>query len=215
MKDKRPVVIVNCAMSADGKIAGMERQQVKISDPMDFARVHELRNECGAIIVGVGTVVADDPSLLVKGKYVPEPRHPIRVVIDPQARVPDGSLVLDKTAEALIVLASETKREFKNAEKIICEKHGKIDLEKLMVRLWDMGIRKVLVEGGGETIYHFFERGLVDRLSIFVGSLIIGGNNSPTPVDGMGFEIGEHVELRLDKVEQTECGVILEYTVVS
>ena len=75
MVENRPVIIVNCAMSADGKIAGMERRQVKISDTTDFARVHRLRNDCGAIIVGVGTVVADDPSLLVKEKYVPSPRQ--------------------------------------------------------------------------------------------------------------------------------------------
>ena len=150
MKEGTPIVIVNCAMSADGKIAGMERRQVKISDIQDFARVHELRNDHGAMIIGVGTVVADDPSLLVKKKYVPSPSQPIRVVLDPQARVPEGSLVLDNTARTIIVLASETDREFENAEKMVCEKDGKIDLERLMARLWGMGIRKVLIEGGGE-----------------------------------------------------------------
>ena len=213
MKEERPEIMVNCAMSADGKIAGMERRQVKISDTQDFARVHELRSECGAIIIGVGTVIADDPSLLVKEKYVSSPSQPVRLVLDPNARVPEGSLVLDKTARTIIVLAQDTDREFENAEKMICERDGKIDLGQLMTRLWDMGIRKVLVEGGGETIYNFFERGLVDRFSVFVGPMIIGGDGSPSPVDGLGFEMGKHVKLRLDKVEQTDTGVILEYTV--
>ena len=94
---------MNCAMSADGKIAGMERRQVRISDTPDLARVHKLRSECGAIIVGVGTVVADDPALLVKEKYVPSPSQPVRVILDPDARVPEGSRVLDKTAKIVLI----------------------------------------------------------------------------------------------------------------
>ena len=215
MKEGIPEVMVNCAMSADGKIAGMERRQVRISDTQDLARVHVLRNDCGAIIVGVGTVIADDPSLLVKEKYVPSPNQPVRVIIDPRARVPEGSLVLDNSARTIIVLASETDRVFENADTMVCEKDGKVDLEQLMSRLWELGIRKVLVEGGGETIYHFFEKRLVDRFSVFVGSLLIGGGGSPTPMDGMGFGMGEHIRLRPDKVERTESGVILEYIVVS
>ena len=77
-----PFVTVNCAMSADGKIALPTRRQTRISSEEDIARVHRLRNASDAILVGIGTVLSDDPSLLVKEKYVRRPRRPLRIVLD-------------------------------------------------------------------------------------------------------------------------------------
>ena len=206
----RPEFVVNCAMSADGKIAGVERKQVKISDEEDFARVHQLRSRCDAVIVGVGTVIADDPSLLVKDKYVDNPSQPLRIVLDPTGRTPEDALVLDGTVKTLVVTTSGCERKI---EVIICG-DAAIDLKKLAAILGEKGIKKVLVEGGGETIWNFFEQELVDRFNVFIGSVIIGGKGAPTPVDGAGFGMANHVKLNFKSAVKTTGGITLEYDVV-
>ncbi len=210
----RPDIIVNCAMSADGKIAGRERKQVKISDQADFKRVHELRSECDAILVGVGTVIADNPSLIVKDKYVEDPSQPIRIVLDPDGRCPDEALVLDNTIVTLIITNEQCQREFQgNNTKKLSFGEKQIDLTRLLEHLYSMGIKKILVEGGGETIWHFFRARCVDRLSIFVGDIMIGGRTSPTPMDGDGFGIGEHVQLAFKDMKRMDTGIVIEYDV--
>ncbi|HDH81938.1 MAG TPA: 5-amino-6-(5-phosphoribosylamino)uracil reductase, partial [Thermoplasmatales archaeon] len=84
----KPFVIVNCAMSIDGKIAFPDRKQAKISNDEDMARVHKLRDECDAVLVGIGTVLSDNPKLTVKEKYVQNPSNPLRVVLDSNFRTP-------------------------------------------------------------------------------------------------------------------------------
>ena len=97
----RPRVIVNCAMSPDGKIAGSERRQLRISSPEDMDRVKRLRMDCQAILVGAGTILADDPHLTVKG--LPKDRQALRVVLDPRGKIPETALVLDDRARTLVV----------------------------------------------------------------------------------------------------------------
>lgn len=208
----RPKVIVNCAMSADGKIASRERRQVRISDEEDMRRVHELRNRSGAVIVGINTVIADDPHLTVKDKYVEGPKNPIRIVLDPRGRTPKTAKVLDGRAETIIVTTTGFQGSFENAEVMVCGGE-KIDLPVLLEKLAERGIRQVMVEGGGETIWGFFEAGLVDRFSIFVGSMIIGGAGSPTPADGAGFLFNGLKKMKLASFTKTTGGIILEYEV--
>ena len=210
----RPEFVVNCAMSADGKIAGVERKQVKISDEEDFARVHQLRSRCDAVIVGVGTVIADDPSLLVKDKYVDNPSQPLRIVLDPKGRTPEDALVLDGTVKTLVVTTSGCERKFDAAIEVITCGDAAIDLKKLAAILGEKGIKKVLVEGGGETIWNFFKQELVDRFNVFIGSIIIGGKGAPTPVDGAGFGMANHVKLNFKSAVKTTGGITLEYDVV-
>ena len=206
----RPRVIVNCAMSPDGKIAGAERRQLRISSPEDMARVKRLRSECQAILVGAGTVLADDPHLTVKG--LAEGEQALRVVLDPRGKVPEQALVLDARARTLMVTTEGCTRLYPGAETVRLGA-GSIDLEALLELLGERGISTLLVEGGGETIYSFFKAGLVDTFSVFVGDFIIGGRGSPTPVDGEGFRPGEHVPLRLESVERLGGGVHLTYEV--
>jgi Pyrimidine reductase, riboflavin biosynthesis len=111
-----PFVHVNCAMSADGKIAGPERKQVRISSDEDIQRVKGLRLQYDSILVGVGTILSDDPHLTVKGRSYDD--NPIRIVLDPDGRTPDGSLVLDDRAPTVIVTSSGCKRSWKNAHVI-------------------------------------------------------------------------------------------------
>ena len=206
----RPRVIVNCAMSPDGKIAGAERRQLRISSPEDMDRVRRLRTECQAILVGAGTILADDPHLTVKG-LSPE-RQALRVVLDPWGKVPESALVLDSRARTLVVTLEDCVRRYSGAETARLGK-GTIDLPALLELLGSRGVSTLLVEGGGETIYSFFRAGLVDVYSVFVGDFIIGGRGSPTPVDGEGFRMGEHVPLRLMSSERLGSGVHLTYEV--
>jgi len=206
----RPRVIVNCAMSPDGKIAGAERRQLRISSPEDMDRVKRLRADCQAILVGAGTILADDPHLTVKGR--PPEKQALRVVLDPRGKVPENALVLDARARTLVVTLEDCARQYPGAETVRLGK-GAIDLQALLDELGRRGVSTLLVEGGGETIHSFFKAGLVDVYSVFVGDFIIGGRESPTPVDGEGFRMGEHVQLRLVSVERLGFGVHLTYEV--
>lgn len=206
----RPRVIVNCAMSPDGKIAGTERRQLRISSPEDMDRVRRLRAECQAILVGAGTILADDPHLTVKG--LPPEKQALRVVLDPRGKVPENALVLDPRARTMVVTLEDCVREYAGAETARLGK-GTIDLDALLELLARRGVHTLLVEGGGETIYSFFRAGLVDVYSVFVGDFIIGGRESPTPVDGEGFRLGEHIPLRLVSFERSGSGVHLTYEV--
>lgn len=207
----RPRVIVNCAMSPDGKIAGTDRRQLRISSLEDMDRVRRMRSGCQAILVGAGTILADDPHLSVKG--MPYESQPLRVVLDPRGKVPETSLVLDQRARTLMVTNEECVRQYPGAETARLGK-GKIDLPALLRLLEERGVSTLLVEGGGETIFSFFQAGMVDLYSVYVGDYIIGGREAPSPVDGDGFRPGEHVPLRLVSVERLGGGVHLTYEVV-
>jgi 2,5-diamino-6-(ribosylamino)-4(3H)-pyrimidinone 5'-phosphate reductase len=206
----RPTVTVNCAMTADGKIAGRSRKQLRISSTEDLERVKRLRAATDAILVGVGTVLADDPHLTVKNG-LPE-NNPLRVVLDSRGRTPKGARVLDGRARTLVATSEECRASWPAAE-VVRVGRDQVDLELLLEHLYGTGIRTLMIEGGGETIFSFFERGLVDRYCVFVGSLIVGGRTSPTPADGEGFEDGRLARLRLVSSEHLGDGVLLTYEV--
>src|SRR5512136_579874 len=107
---KRPSVIVNCAMSADGKIASPLRKQIRISDEGDIRRMYRLRNEVDAVLVGIGTILADDPKLTVKETYVPHPKQPLRVILDSKGRTPPQALALNTVSKTLIITAEGHKK---------------------------------------------------------------------------------------------------------
>jgi 2,5-diamino-6-(ribosylamino)-4(3H)-pyrimidinone 5'-phosphate reductase len=197
-------------MTADGKLAGRSRKQVRISSPEDMDRVKALRASSDAILVGVGTVIADDPHLTVKG--LPPERNPLRVVLDSRGRTPSSARVLDDRSRTLIATADDCDRTWPGAEVVRCGA-DMVDLAALMDILGERGVRTLMVEGGGETIFSFFQAGLVDRYLVFVGSQIIGGRNSPTPADGDGLPDDRSIRLRLTDAEVLGDGVLLSYEV--
>lgn len=206
-------VIINCAMSADGKIATKNRRPTAISNDTDKKRVHALRNSVDAILVGIGTVLADDPKLTVKAKYVDHPKNPTRIVLDSKGRTPPEAMVLNGDARTIIVTAEESVKEFPNAETIRCGS-GRVDLGELLPMLEEKGIRTLLVEGGSEVIWSFLRRRLADEIYIFIGSMVIGGDSAPTPAGGGGaVSIDEAVALRFKKAEVVGDGVLLKYEV--
>jgi len=201
----RPFIHVNCAMSADGKIAGPERKQVRISSQEDIDRVKVLRKTYDSILVGVGTVIADDPHLTVKNLTYDE--NPVRIVLDTHGRTPDTARVLDDRARTIIVTGTDCTREWPGAEVLRSP-----DLASAMESLGEMGIKSMLVEGGGEVISSFFRAGIVDRYSVFVGSQVIGGRTAPTPADGDGRVTPDGLRLKLESSEVLGDGVLITYT---
>ena len=206
----RPFIHVNCAMSADGKIAGVNRKQVRISSDEDKQRVKNLRRQYDAILVGIGTVLADDPHLTVKGLDYDE--NPVRIIIDPRGRTPNEALVLNGAAPTIILTDDYCERTWPNAEVIRCG--TPFDLSFAMERIAESGIENILVEGGGETIASFFKNRMVDRYTVFIGSMVIGGRIAPTPVDGDGWISEGGVRLELKNTEVLGDGVLLTYNPV-
>ncbi|MCL1811172.1 MAG: dihydrofolate reductase family protein [Methanomassiliicoccaceae archaeon] len=195
-------------MSADGKIAGTERKQIRISSDEDKTRVRELRMKYDAILVGVGTVLADDPHLTVK--ELDYDTNPIRIVIDPHGRTPDDAMVLDERAPTVMITSSECDREWDCEETIRYD--GELCLSDILgILAEEIGIESILVEGGGETIASFFREGLVDRYTVFVGGLIIGGRTAPTPADGDGWVAEEGVKMVLKDSTVRGNGVVLTF----
>lgn len=200
-------------MSADGKIALPSRKQTRISNEQDMARVHGLRNECDAILVGVGTILTDDPKLTVKEKYVQDATNPLRVVLDSKGRTPLEAQVLKGDAPTLIVTSEGSESTFGQAE-VARFGQERVDISSLLSYLHEKGIGKVLVEGGETVIWAFLREGLADELKVFVGSMVIGGERSPTMAGGEGATSFEDIiPLILRKSTQLGDGVLLEYEV--
>ena len=203
----RPFVHVNCAMSADGKIAGIERRQVTISCDEDKDRVKGLRRKYDAILVGVGTVLSDDPHLTLKGLSYDD--NQVRIVIDPNGRTPDDARVVDGSARTMIVTSDTCARTWNGCDVIRSPSY--IDLDFVLDELGKRGIKSVLVEGGGTTIASFFKAGLVDVYTVYVGSMVIGGKDAPTPADGNGWVAEGGLKMELRSAERLGDGVLLEY----
>ena len=209
----RPRVIINAAMSVDGKIALSDGKAVRLSNEEDLGRVHRLRAEADAILVGVGTVLMDDPKLTVKAEYA-KGRNPLRVVLDSDGKTPESAHVLDGTAPTIIVTSEKLTRSFPRAEVLRCGK-DEVDLALLLDRLNSRGIKTVLVEGGSTVIWSFLRHRLADELKVFVSSRVLGGHSAPTLAGGLGAtSLEDSIGLRLERTERIGDGILLEYSVV-
>lgn len=207
----RPKIILNCAASADGKIALPDRQNLKLSNKEDFERVHSLRNECDAILVGIGTVLEDNPSLTVNLEERIK-TNPIRIILDTNYRTPKNAKVLDNKAETIIAIGENTESRTKdNIEMIRCG-IDKIDIEKLVNELGKKGIKSILVEGGETVMWSFLEKELFDEFNVFISSMIIGGESTPTIAGGKGIsDSNNSLKLKLVSSETLGDGVLLRY----
>ena len=192
-------VVVNAAMSADGKLASRRREQLAISGPDDFDRVDQLRADSDAVMVGVGTVLADDPSLTVDDperhaarEARGDPTNPARVVADSRIRTPPEATVLDDAAETYLLTSQAAPTDFieqmeEAGAYVLAAGGDQVDLTTALAKLEGEGIDQLMVEGGGELIFSLFEAGLVDELRVFVGPKVLGGRDAPTLADGEGF----------------------------
>ncbi len=218
----RPFVFINSAMSADGKISSIDHKQLRISGQEDMARVDALRSESDAVMVGVGTVLADDPGLRVKSDMLQKIRlekgktkNPLRVVADSLARTPPNAKVLG--SGCLIAVSESAPSDRVTNLSTRCEivrcGSSRVDLCNLMSILHEMGVRRLMVEGGATLNWSLIQSGLVDEIYVYIGGLIIGGTGSPTLVDGSGF-IGDFPRLNLTAVKPLDTGVLLKWSVV-
>jgi 2,5-diamino-6-(ribosylamino)-4(3H)-pyrimidinone 5'-phosphate reductase len=213
---QRPRVIVNCAMSADGKVALPSGHQLRISCEEDMARVHELRAASDAVLVGVGTVLMDDPKLTVSEKYVRGARQPLRVVLDGSCQTPPTALVANAAARTVIVAKKGCVKPFPSGtvEVVECpvDVDGLLDLKWVLGELARRGVRQLLVEGGGTVIWSFLRHGLVDDVFVYVGPMVVGGVGTPTMAGGHGVgSATEVVGLSVVEVGRLGPGVLVHY----
>lgn len=205
-------VLANCATSLDGKLATRRRRQVRLSGDKDMARVHRLRARADAICVGIGTLLADDPKLTAKARHVDgEPDQPLKVILDSTGRTPPDCEAIATPGPVLVATAEGHDDPIDGAEVRAFGKE-RVDLEMLLDHLDERGIEELLVEGGGEVLWSFLSRDLVDELTVYIAPVVLGGTEAPTLADGDGFDgIEEATRMELADVERVDDGVVLRY----
>ncbi len=210
---KKPFCIMKTAMTMDGKIATSIGDSKWISNEKSRAYVHELRQRVTGIMVGIGTVLADDPELTTRRQGIIS-KNPIRIIIDSKAKIPLDAKVLkcdDKTKTIIVTteFAGNSKIEAikqKGAEVIVTQsKNGWVNLKDLMIVLGDKGIDSILLEGGSTINFSALEEGIVDKVITFIAPKIFGGTTGKTSVGGSGIE---HVSdsIKLSDTEVTKFG---------
>lgn len=219
----RPHVFINAAMSADGKISTRMRRQIRISGDPDFERVDRLKAGVDAVMIGVGTMLADDPSLTVKNPdrqrervKQGEPPNPARIVVDSRARTPlDADLFQKGEGERIIAISRSAPRErvrvLEEKATIIVAGEDRVDLPMLFDQLYERGVRTLMVEGGATLNYSLIREDLVDELYVFIGNMIIGGTGAPTLVDGEGFLEQDIRGLELVDCQRMGDGALLHW----
>ena len=206
-------------MSADGKIALPSKKQFRISCDKDIERMYKLRNKSDAVLVGIETILSDDPKLTVKEKYVENTKQPIRIILDTNCKTPVDALAVNNKAKTLIVTSKKCSKKFNdNVEVIICktDKEGFIELKSLLEILYNRGIKTLMVEGGGTVIWNFLNKRLVDDFYVYISPLIVGGNKTPTMADGEGVKsIDDLISLDIVDMRKLGPGVLFHYKLIT
>ncbi len=219
----KPYVILNAAMTLDGKIA-TETGSSNISGKEDLIRVHELRKEVDAIMVGINTVIADDPRLTVHKIESKKEDNPIRVVVDGKGRIPIESRITNDDAPTIIAVSDDYKSDLTASDKYQVLKNkgvdfffageNQVDLAKLMNYLYEKGVKTLMLEGGSTLNFSMIKDGLIDEIRICVAPMVVGGVNAISLFGGDGFmTMDENVKLEL--VDSFSCGkdLVLKYKV--
>jgi len=208
-----PFVTAKFAMSLDGKIATRSGDSRWISNQESRRYVHSLRHITDAVMVGVNTVLTDDPQLTCRcgerGGVIR--KQPLRVIVDTNGRTPVTAQVFGEPGRALLALGEGVKPEivkgYKNMNADVLElplDEGVVDLKQLLKALGQREITSVLVEGGGTLLGYMFDHKLVDKVITFVAPVIIGGREAETAVGGRGVDkIAESI--RLERIVAMEC----------
>ena len=189
----KPFVTSKFAMSLDGKIASHTGSSTWITGTSARNRAHVLRAECDAVVVGIGTVLADDPRMTARDAAGELNAHqPLRVVLDSKGRVSEDAVIVSDGGRTLIACATidSAKRELLEQRGVEVEElpgeDGRVDVTALLTLLGSRGMTSVLVEGGGQVAGSLFDAGLVDKVAAFIAPVIVGGESAPGPVAGKG-----------------------------
>jgi len=223
----RPYVFINVAMTADGKIDTFQRKGAAISSKRDKERVDKLRAEADAIMVGGRTLLDEDPKLTVKSEALREERtkrglmpNPIKVGVVSDARFDSHSEFLYEGGARIVIFTTHrTSKEQLEALRsqgveVFIHAGERVNLKEMMHTLKELGIDRLMVEGGATLNFELIRLGLVDEISTYVAPMIFGGEKAPTLASGSGLERGKAVPLKLTNVEHwDDGGVLLHYKV--
>ncbi|NQV40569.1 MAG: 2,5-diamino-6-(ribosylamino)-4(3H)-pyrimidinone 5'-phosphate reductase [Nitrosopumilus sp.] len=215
MEKYNPYVILSAAISIDGKIATRTGNS-KLSSNEDLRRLHKLRTKVDAIIIGKNTLMRDDPLLTVryaKGK------NPIRIILDSKGDISTKSKILQTSAKVPTIIAVSKKITKSNLQKlnkfpveVIITGEKYVNIKSLLKKLSEKKIRTILVEGGGTVNWEFIKQNLFDELIITLSPFIIGGNDSISFVQGIGFDnISKSTNLQLKSVKRLKNHLVLNY----
>ena len=222
----RPYVTINMAMSADGKISTRRREPFSLGSKEDRYLMDKLRARADAVVIGARTLKLDgwairvrDAGLRAKRRRRTGTPHPLNVVLSTQLAFPATAQFLThgKTDKLIITSSAASTAKVRRLEKIVevvVLPQKRIDPRRVLEILSKRGMKKVLVEGGGELNFSFFSADLVDEIYITVAAKIIGGRAAPTVVDGDGFLAVSHVALELVSSRRRGDEVFLRYRVV-
>lgn len=214
-----PFVILKIAMSLDGKIATSTGESQWITSPASRLRVHELRDEVDAILVGIGTVLNDNPALTTrlpnkKGKDA------TRIVLDSHARTPTASKIFNPESEANVIIVVTPQAFTSNiallkitgAEVLVIpEKDGQVCFKTLLETLGERGITSVMIEGGGQVNETALMSGLVDKVMCFVAPKFIGGEDAPGVFGGEGIaQLADAPELKRKTITELDGDLFIE-----
>jgi len=215
--EEKPFVVMKSAMSLDGKIATYSGESKWISGEESRKNVHTLRNKLSAIMVGVETVIKDNPELTCRAE---NGRNPIRIVVDSNLRIPIESKLVESARDTKTIVAT-TKRANKEKELLLKEKgvivliteeiNTRVDLLDLMKKLGEMKIDSILLEGGGTLNFSALSQGIVDKVQVYIAPMIIGGEKSKTIVSGIGVEfLKDAFKLRDLKTSMVGQDILIE-----
>ena len=224
----KPYVILNAAMTLDGKIA-TKIGNSEISGSEDLIRVHNIRKNVDGIMVGIGTVLSDNPRLTSYRVSSNKEDNPIRIVVDNKARTPLNYNVLNDEAKTIIIVSNLCNEKNKNCDidavnraKEIAKKadifyssKDYIDLKELMNYLYNKGIKTLLLEGGSTLNFSMIKENLIDEIKVCIAPMIVGGKNAKTFFDGEGFDLmKDSAKLKLEKYYPLGKDFIMEYKVL-
>ena len=212
MTKRLPLVIAKIAQSLDGKIATTTGASRWITSPAARRAAHRWRSQVDAILVGINTILRDDPLLTVRGAPV-RPRRPVKVIVDSRLRMPVTARCLSRRSPAPTLIGTiratnqrKAALARRGAEVLVCaSRHGRVSLTALFRQLAHRGIQSVLIEGGGEVLASAFAERLVDRVIWFIAPMVIGGRAAPSAVGGAGITRLKHA-VRLRDVHVTRVG---------
>lgn len=198
-------VILNAAMSIDGKIS-TRRNDSSFSSRKDWIRVHKLRSSVDGIVVGISTVLKDNPMLSVR-HYSKGTKDPVRIIVDSNARIPLNSRIIRSSKNIQTIVATTpnaSTRKIKELRKagvqVLVSGKRKVNIKNLFQQLENLGLKRILVEGGGEINWSVLKIGLANELIVTISPVVVGGRDAKTLVEGEGIaNITNGIKMRLSK----------------